>query len=305
MMNEQYSDPVKKMLAYIDAHLCESISAQELAAAAGYSQFHSSRIFKREVGLTPFEYIRRRRMIKSALALRQGKKVIDVALDYVFDSQEGFTRAFSSGFGISPRRFAKIPPPEGWMIPYRYLNRQNKQTEECIMETKATVIFTQIVERPSRKLLVYRSRNAAEYYTYDEEIYASFPEKLGMHPWDYLCGVKEALYEPVGVWLPESMRLTEKGVYAHAVEVPVDFIGEVPEGFALLDLPACKYLMFQGEPYDENSPEAFGACWDGIQKFNPEVYGYEYDETNPRFQYAPMGWRGYIEGRPVREIVKE
>ncbi len=173
------------------------------------------------------------------------------------------------------------------------------------METKATVIFTQIVDRPARKLLVYRSRNAAEYYAYDEEIYANFPEHLGMHPWDYLCGVKEALYEPIGVWLPESMRLTEKGVYAHAVEVPLDFAGEVPEGFALLDLLACKYLMFQGEPYDESSTEGFGACWDGVQKFNPEVYGYEYDEANPRFQYAPMGWRGYIEGRPVREIVKE
>ncbi len=304
MINNSYSDPVKKMLDYIDAHLREHITAHDLAYAAGYSQFYSSRIFKREVGLTPFEYIRRRRMIMSAFALRGGKKVIDVAFDYVFDSQEGFTRAFSSGFGITPRRFSKIPTPEGWLIPYRYLNRQNKQTEECIMETKATVIFTQIVERPARKLLVYRSQSAAEYYDYDEEIYASFPEKLGMHPWEYLCGVKDALYEPIGVWLPEKMRLTEKGIYAHAVEVPSDYAGEVPEGFALLDLPACKYLIFQGEPYDENSHESFSACWDGIRKFNPEVYGYEYDEENPTFQLAPMGWRGYIEGRPIREIVK-
>ena len=36
---------------------------------------------------------------------------------------------------------------------------------------------------------------------------------------------------------------------------------------------------------------------------NPKVYGYEWDdETAPKFQLAPMGWRGYIEGRAVRAI---
>jgi len=36
---------------------------------------------------------------------------------------------------------------------------------------------------------------------------------------------------------------------------------------------------------------------------NPIVYGYEYaDALAPRMQLAPMGWRGYIEMRPVREI---
>jgi AraC-like DNA-binding protein len=38
--------------------------------------------------------------------------VIDIALDFVFDSQEGFTRAFTNGFGISPGRYATRPTPE-------------------------------------------------------------------------------------------------------------------------------------------------------------------------------------------------
>ena len=175
------------------------------------------------------------------------------------------------------------------------------------METKTTVIFTQIIERPARKLLVYRSKNAAEYFEYNGEIANEPPKSLnGMHPWDYLCGVKEALYEPVGVWLPKAMRLTEKGVYAHAVEVPTDYFGDIPEGFDLLELPPCKYMIFQGEPYDdEKYGEAVGACMANIEKFDPKVYGYAFDdEIAPRFQLAPMGWRGYIEGRPVKEINK-
>lgn len=308
MEKHGHSAAVIKIMDYIDEHLQEPITANELARAAGYSQYHMIRIFKKETGSSPFEYIRQKRLISSAFELRHGKfKVIDVALNFVFDSQEGFTRAFSNGFGISPKRFAKFPEPKGWIIPYRYLDRQKNKSEERNMENKTTVIFTQIIERPERKLLVYRSKNAADYYRYNEEIASEPPVSLnGMHPWDYLCGVKEALYEPVGVWLPKAMRLTENGVYAHAVEVPTDYSKDIPEGFDLLELLPCKYLIFQGEPYDdEKYAEAVGACMSNIERFDPEVYGYAFDdEISPRFQLAPMGWRGYIEGRPIREIKK-
>ena len=91
--------------------------------------------------------------------------------------------------------------------------------------------------------------------------------------------------------------------YVHGVEVPYDYHGEVPEGFDLIDLDACKMLVFQGEPYnDENFEDAIGALWDRIEKFNPEVYGYEYDNTiAPKMQLEPQGWRGYIELHPIKE----
>jgi len=62
-------------------------------------------------------------------------------------------------------------------------------------------------------------------------------------------------------------------------------------------------LVFQGEPYDDEVfDQAISALWERIEIFNPEVYGYEYaDELAPRMQLAPLGWRGYIEMRPVRE----
>ncbi len=306
MENSSHSQAVEKMKKFIDEHLQEPITANDLAAAAGYSQYHTIRIFKKETGSPPFEYIRQKRLVSSAFELRRGeRRVIDVALDFVFDSQEGFTRAFSNCFGISPKRFAKVPEPTGWLIPYRYLDRQNNKSEVCNMENKQTVIFTQIIERPARKLLFYPSKNAAEYYEYCEEIAADPPESLnGMHPWDYLCGIKKALYEPVGVWLPASMRPTKNGIYAHGVEVPADYSDDIPEGFKMIDLSPCKYLIFQGEPYnDEKYEEAVGTCMGNIAKFNPEVYGFAFDDNiAPKFQLAPMGWRGYIEGRPVKEI---
>jgi len=289
-----------QMCAYIKAHLQQEITAYELARAVGYSQYHAARLFKKEMGLSPFEYIRRARLLQSARVLRNGReKILDVALDFVFDSHEGFTRAFANAFGITPKKYAVYPKPDGWLIPYRFLDRQKQKTEGLEMEQKSTVVFTQIIERPARKLILRRSQSAAHYFAYMEEVGCGTPEYP--EPWEILCGIKEALYEPVGVWLPDAMRPEGTGVYAHGVEVPVDYTGEIPEGFDVLDLEACKLLVFQGEPYDDaNFEEAVGAGMEQFEKFNPEVYGYRYaDELAPKMQLAPEGWRGYIEMRPI------
>jgi AraC family transcriptional regulator len=297
---------VNKIRAYITAHMQEPITASDIAKASGYSQYHAARLFKEATGLSPFEYIRRERLILSAHVLRYIKpKVLDIALDFVFSSHEGFTRAFSNAFGITPKKYANHPVPVGWMIPYRYLDRQKSKSEEMIMKEQTAVIFTQIIERPARKLILRRSKQADDYFSYCEEVGCG--ENNASSPWDILCGIKEALYEPVGVWLPANMRPDGTGVYAHGVEVASDYTGQIPEGFDVIELAPCKLMVFQGEPYDdEHFEEAVSLCMERIDQFNPEVYGYQYaEELAPRMQLVPLGWRGYIEMRPIRSMTLE
>ena len=299
----EVSAVVEQMQNYIKANLQKPITSSDIAKAVGYSQYHAARLFKEETGISPFDYIRRERLIQSAFTLRNSKpKVIDVALDFVFDSHEGFTRAFTNAFGITPKKYANHPKPNGWLIQYRYLDRHKLKSEELVMETKTVVIFTQIMERPARKLVLWRSKKATEYFEYCEEV--GCDENDNTTPWDFLSNIKEALYEPVGVWLPDNMRPEGTGIYAHGVEVAADYESVLPKGFDVIDLEPCKMLVCQGEPYDdENIQEAVGLCMEKFEKFNPEVYGYKYaPELAPRMQLAPMGWRGYIEMRPVKEI---
>jgi len=293
---------IARMKTYIAQNLQNPITASDLAKAAGYSQYHMARIFKEETGQSPFEYIRHERLTAAAHALRDGShKVLDIALDFVFDSHEGFTRAFSKGFGISPKKYATHPTPEGWLMPRTYLHRPKQNMEGKNME-KTAVVFTQIIERPARKLILKRGVKATEYFAYCEEVGCGNKDMSA--PWDILCGIKEALYEPVGLWLPENMRPKGTGIYAHGVEVAADYAGAIPDGFDVIDLAACKLLVFQGEPYDdEHFMDAVGQCMGRIKKFNPEVYGYKYaPEMAPRMQLAPMGWRGYIEMLPIVSV---
>ncbi|WP_416200648.1 MAG: hypothetical protein ACFWUD_06685 [Thermocaproicibacter melissae] len=63
---------VQRMQDYIEAHLTERITLCDLADAAHFSPFYAARIFKELTGLAPAEYIRRLRLSKSALRLRDG-----------------------------------------------------------------------------------------------------------------------------------------------------------------------------------------------------------------------------------------
>jgi AraC-like DNA-binding protein len=276
------------------------MTASDLAKAAGYSQYHAARVFKEATGLSPFEYIRRERLTASAHALRSGRRrVLDVALDFAFDSHEGFTRAFTNGFGISPKQDSAKGFPECGLILYHYLDRSKSTSKEHDM---SSVIFTQIVERPARKLILKRAKAADDYFSYVAELGCG--AQNNSFPWDTLTEIKEALYEPVGLWLPENLRPAGTGVYAHGVEVAAEYGGAIPEGFDVLDLAPCKLLVFQGEPYkDEEFDQAVLGCMERIETFNPRVYGYEYaPELAPRMQLNPECWRGYIEMRPVRSM---
>ena len=90
-------------LKYIEENINEeTIKAEDIAQNAGYSLYYFSRIFKRETGLSIMEYVKERRLIKASEEIASGKKIIDIALNYGYQSHGGFTKAFKNKFGFSP-----------------------------------------------------------------------------------------------------------------------------------------------------------------------------------------------------------
>jgi AraC family transcriptional regulator len=293
-------DAVQRMQSYIEAHLHEPITLHMLANAAGYSPWHAAKIFKALTGRSPFEYIRAVRLSRAAARLRdEDVRVVDVAFDFVFDSHEGFTRAFSKQFGLTPQRFSQNKPPIRLFMPnnVREYHLALQKGAQVMSETqKTSTIFVQVVDRPARKLILKRGIQAGDYYAYCEEV--------GCQVWDVLTGIQPALYEPIGMWLPENLQKPGTSRYAQGVEMPPDYAGAIPEGFEMIDLPPCQMMIFQGQPYEDAEFEAaIGSLWETIRNYLPETYGFRWaDEDGPRFQLEPQGYRGYIEGRPVRPL---
>ena len=281
------------MQDYIRMNLDEDITMADLARAAMYSPWYSYRLFIQFLNMTPAAYIRRLRLSKSALRLRDERsKIVDIALDAGFESVDGYQRAFYKEFGCNPGQYAICPRPIYLFKPYGI---KYAKTGGNAVVNEIKNVFVHVIEKPARKVVIKRGREAKDYWAYCEEV--------GCDVWGLLTSIKSISGEPVCLWLPPQYVKPNTSEYVQGVEVPVDYAGEIPDGFDVIKLPACRYIMFQGEPFAEASfGEAIQQVWDAIQKYDPRVMDHCWDDTNPRIQLEPIGTRGYIELRPVKHI---
>lgn len=281
---------VQRIQDYIEKHLYEEISLAQLAEVSLYSPWYSYKIFKEFTGLTIADYIRKLRLSKSALKLRDEKvRIVNIAYEMGFKSVDGYQRAFKKEFNCNPYEYAKQPIPIYLFNPYGVKFRY-KEVEK--MERTKNV-FIQVVNKPKRKVIIKRGVKATEYFEYCHEV--------GCDVWGLLTSIKGIGGEPVCLWLPEKYRKENTSTYVQGVEVDANYQGIIPEGFEIIDLPEGKYMMFQGEPFEEeNYGEAIEEVQEAIKKYDPSVVGYRWDDENPRIQLEPIGTRGYIELWPIK-----
>jgi AraC family transcriptional regulator len=103
-----YDACIKKSIEYIEHNLNEKIELKDLAEKVFLSKYHFHRVFHTIVGEPVAEYIRKRRLIEAANELlNTDHKILDIALNYQFSSQESFTKAFKKLYGIPPREFRR------------------------------------------------------------------------------------------------------------------------------------------------------------------------------------------------------
>lgn len=102
MKNLELRTVILGSLKYIEKNINEPLIAQDIAKNAGYSLYYFSRMFKKQMGISIMEYVKERKLIKASEEIANGKKIIDAALDYGYQSHSSFTKAFKNKFGFSP-----------------------------------------------------------------------------------------------------------------------------------------------------------------------------------------------------------
>ena len=289
---EEQRKAVRRMQDYINDHISEEISIGDIAKAASFSPWYARRIFIKYLDMTPAVYIRRLKLSRSALKLRdESCQILDVAMDMGYGSVDGYQRAFRREFGINPKEYSASPVPVWLFTPYFIIDQERSERKMSDIRN----VFIQVVEKPARKVIIKRGIKATEYWSYCEEV--------GCDVWGLLTSIKSISGEPVCLFLPEKLRKPVTNEYVQGVEVEPDYRGAVPKGFEVIDLPASTYLLFRGEPFaEENYEAAIGEIWDAEKKYNPAFIGYEWDDANPRIQLEPRGERGYMELVPVKKL---
>ncbi|HMI12064.1 MAG TPA: AraC family transcriptional regulator, partial [Bradyrhizobium sp.] len=96
-------NPAQKALWFIESHLADALTLDEIAGVGGISRFHMVRAFGAATGLSVMRYVRARRLSEAARALANGAPdILTLALDADYGSHEAFTRAFRDHFGVTP-----------------------------------------------------------------------------------------------------------------------------------------------------------------------------------------------------------
>ncbi len=286
-MNMEWNkiETVQKIQDYIKENVfIEDFDLSELYSYIGYSHRHCDRMFKELIGKTINEYIRLILISESSKRLiKADTKILDIAIDHNFETHEGYTRAFNNIFGITPNEYRKTKKPIPLFIQYSiksyysYLLRKEKK----IMEKETNLCMITQMQRPKRKLIFLRSKNATDYFSYCEE--------MGCQ-WEGLFNsISEKLESAAILELPKILLKDGFSNIASGVEVPLNYNGSIPENCEIVELAECKMLFFESEPF-EKEEEFFPACesvFRAAQKYDPTKYGFKYaDDVIPRFNFG-------------------
>ena len=280
-MTDENAKTAEAMRQYIVAHLAdEGLTADAVAAAIGYSRRNADRLFRQATGMSVGGYIRSLRLTEAAQAIQaSGGTILDTALGHHYDSHEGFSRAFTSAFGITPRAYRKGGRAIPFFIPYPVSLPESffRREDEDTMENIVTAVFT---HRPRRKLIVLHSETGTDYW--------SFCQEKGCDWEGLLLSLPERLDTPAFLSLPPALIPPGCALGAVGVEVPRDFAGEVPAGYVVIDLPEGDVLYLKSEPYENENdfPKMIGAVFAAYESFEPEREGFAFDETLPVMNFG-------------------
>ncbi|MGG4167582.1 AraC family transcriptional regulator [Rossellomorea vietnamensis] len=126
-----YSDQqilINRVIDYIDQHLTEDLSLEQLAKVSTYSPYHFQRLFKGFIGETPAGYVKRIRLENAAhmLIYEPDIPVTEVAMINGFASLSYFTYSFNAYFNSNPKRWREGAYLE--RFPREYVNSKKSKT---------------------------------------------------------------------------------------------------------------------------------------------------------------------------------
>jgi len=230
-----YLKRVQRGIDFIEAHLHIEIDANEVAKAAGLSQWHFQRIFKALTNETLKTYIRSRRFAKALdQLLRSQLPILDVALASGFETQASFSRAFKACFHITPNQYRKFGHRAQFV---KKLNIDENYIRH--LHNNVSLVPDVCVQEPMRMVGM-----RTQFFGVDSEknnlgkrlppLWAAFMSRLGevQHAVPGTCyGVVNAL-KPVG----EQLEY-------HAA-IAVTKIESLPSGMVGLDIDSATYARF-------------------------------------------------------------
>ncbi len=243
------SDALPILADWIEQQLDQPLTLEVIAARAGLSPYHFSRLFTARMGRSVMAYVRGRRLVRAArrLCRESNLKLVDLALDCGFESQEAFTRAFKRLFGVSPGRFRSGLAVDAFETP--------SFMTSPIASSSAVVRLPGLVSLPTFHV-------AGPTRRFDETSKAAIPQL-----WSTMLGhlpFEGQLPSWASYGVVSSVDRSE-GSFQYMAGVGVEPGCMPPTGFATIEIPAGRYVVFRitldGSPLHPQIKQAMAEIW--------------------------------------------
>lgn len=272
-----------KAIWLIESELAEPLSLEQLAQRLGVSAFHLARAFSTSHGLPLMQYVRRRRLSDAARRLLgTDDRIIDIALEAGYNSQEAFTRAFQAEFSVSPRSCRERRP----VLEF---------TEAILMNQDSKIrLQAPRLEKLDAIRLVGLSRR------YNEQTSARIPEQ-----WMQFnqAGIASA-DNPVAYGVCHN--LDSQGNLDYLCAVQVDHFDQAAESRDRLTIPPQTYAVFSHNGHVSEIRNVWQAIWNhGLTDAGLVASeGPEFEKYGPQFN-PQSGEGGFEIWIPVKQPVKQ
>lgn len=279
-----YSTDIERSIEYIEANIRERLTIEMIAGHVGYSLYHFCRVFQICMGLPVMEYVRKRRLSIASTELYKGTRILDIALEYGFETQSGFTKAFRKEFGYSPTQYA-----------VRMTGIQEYISGKKTVDYGGWHMIPKIITKPAFKIAGYGIRTNIADGSYTRDI-AAFWDNYDINGWE--SKLYDQLNPPkhgeVGICVPESR---DRGSLIYLFGVIVEDFEKVTPDMITLEVPEATYAVFTTPPVDvtavgsnvdakqEDFPNAIRLTWQYIFQEWFKDSGYKYDDTKLDFEF--------------------
>lgn len=211
---------------YIRTHVSEPISLTQIAREAGSSEFHFARLFLAYTAETPFDFLRRIRLITALRMLQEDLEdsITDIALSAGYETPSAFNKVFKKTLEMSPRDFRNLGKDGQSEVIYR-LSRPRLEKEIAVNLTSQ---FDIVKRQATHYVFLEKHGPFAEiapptwdemfpllYSQIDQEEIASF---LGLSGIDKTKNGEEAMIYEAGVGVNSPPAKTLKGLQYKEIE---------------------------------------------------------------------------------------
>lgn len=267
---------VQQVIDYIEEHIKEEIDPEILAKMVGYSPFHFYRIFHRHIGYTLMDFVLKRKLQYALHELANGKRILEIALDYGFETHSGFTKAFKRSFG-SPPSLYKLHCPISLPQKLDLMSIHQKNLGGIVLQPM-------IVKRPAfwvaGKTFEFKMENVS--FTRDAP---AFWDQEGLAD----GSIERMLYSTFspkkhGEYCINLSSTEDKFTYLFAVDY--DQNPPLLNGLTSVQIPSATYAVFRTPSIEV---EKFAAAIKGTWRYILEDWfpqsAYEVDEASLDFEY--------------------